>query len=597
MKRKTLLKYQWENNQSVFFTGALYVPVSILLGLLQIYLPKAVLAELETGQSITHMGLVLLALSAALIAGLLIQNRLTVGISRAGMLFQRKMQQEYADKLLYVEYEKMETQEFRTKRDQAEGAIYGDRMEGKNIYPVSQFMMTLLTFVTSLGSTVLYAVMLGSLTPALIVIVLAAAAGSLLADRKVGTREQKNSDIVSDAWQKEEYLRNRMGDFSLAKDIRLYNMKPWLLGQLSEYAGIRLKLKKQEMIYIGAMGLIPVVLTGIQNICVYAFLLYQAWNGRMSISDLVLYAGMAGSLSAAFIQCSNQIIMLRLIGVSYKKFAAFLDCGSNMDLSRRETQTGEVTLELRHVCYRFPEEERDLLHDLNFTARSGEKIAVVGLNGAGKTTLMKLLCGLLTPTSGEIILNGRDMKTLPPRERYEWFSCAFQDISFLPFTIRENITMSHDADEARIWECLEQAGMKEKIAGLPDGLDSFMEKDINEQAVEFSGGERQKLVLARALYQNRPVLILDEPTAALDPLAEHEMYTKYADFADKKLSFFVSHRLSSTRFCTRILLLQNGCFMEEGTHEELMQRDDLYAQLFTLQSHYYQEGEAQHEAG
>lgn len=599
MKKKTLLQYQWEKSRMIFFLGVLYVPISVLAGLLQIYLPKAVLAELETGQTISHMALVLAGVSVSLILALLIQTRLTVIIQRSGLFLQREMQQEYAKKLLYVEYENLEMQEFRTRRDQAETAIYGGRLEGKNIYPVSEFMMTLLTMITSLGTAVLYAVMLGRLTPILIVIILLTAAGSLLADRRVGTKEQKNSNIVSDAWQKEEYIRKRTGDFTLAKDIRLYNMKPWLLGALRRYSDIRMKLKKKEMFYIGSMGMIPVVLTGIQNICAYGFLLYEAWNARMTVSDLVLYVGMAGNLSVAFISLSNQIIMLRLIRVNYNKFAEFLDSGRDMSRQLPEKQTGAVTLELQSVSYRFPGENKDLLHDLNFTVKSGEKIAIVGLNGAGKTTLMKLLCGLLTPTEGRILLNGTDMQELLPEQRYEWFSCAFQDISFLPFTIRENISMckKDGAEEARIWDCLDKAGIKEKISGIRDGLDSLMEKDINETAVDFSGGERQKLVLARALYQDRPVLILDEPTAALDPLAENEMYQKYSAFADNKLSFFVSHRLSSTRFCTRIMLLQDGNFLEEGTHEELMKKDGLYAQLFTLQSHYYQEGEAQHEAG
>lgn len=597
MKNQTLLQYQWEKNRAVFLSGLLYIPTGILAGLLQVYLPKAVLAELETRQTIFHMGITLFGISISLILALLIHTRLTVSIQCSGMLLQQGMQQEYADKLLYVEYENLENQEFRSKREQAKTAIFGGRLEGKNIYPVSEFMKVFVTLLTSAGATVLYAVMIGRLTPVLIAVIFVTAAGTLFADKRVGTQEKKNAGKVSDAWQKEGYLRNRTGDFTLAKDIRLYNMKPWLLDAIRKYSDARLHLKKREMFETGSMRMITVILTGVQSICVCGFLLYEAWKGNMRISDFVLYVGVAGNLSAAFISLSDQLVMLRVMEINYKKFAEFLSFGRNMDSQILTGETGKkVLLELESVSYRFPGEDKDLLHNLNFTARSGEKIAIVGLNGAGKTTLMKLLCGLLTPTKGRILLNGVDMQQMLPEERYVWFSCAFQDISFLPLTIRENIAMCENAEEAKIEDCLKKAGIREKIGKLRDGLDTLMEKDINEDAVDFSGGEKQKLVLARALYQDRPVLILDEPTAALDPLAENEMYQKYSMFAAEKLSFFVSHRLSSTRFCTRILLLQDGNFLEEGTHEELMEKNGLYAQMFTLQSHYYQEGGAQHGA-
>ncbi len=599
MKKKSLLKYQWKKNRAVFFCGFFYVPTGILAGLLRVYLPKAVLSELETSQTVAHMGMTLLVISVALLLLLLVQTRLDVSISRYGYLLLQEMRGEYARRLLNANYEEMETQDFRSARDQAKQAINGGRMNGKNISPVNDFMKNLLSALTNIGSVVLYTVMIARVSPILIPVLLLPPMLVFYLDGKVGVREEKNWDAVADADQKEAYTRECAGDFTYAKDIRLYNMKPWLLGMYQKYAGIRLGLKKEELIFTGGLAVINNVINYLQIACICGFFLYQAWIGRITISDVVLYFGAAASLTTALLTASQTMVILRLMGINYQKYADFVDMPeSKFDegetLPSKDEMPGAghpdsetVTLNLQSVSYRFPDADTDLLHNLNLTVKSGDRIAVVGLNGAGKTTLMKLLCGLLTPTGGKILLNGVDMSTLPPEKRYEWFSCAFQDIGFLPVSVQENICGYGKADRFKLFDCLEKAGIKEKILSLPDSVNTLMEKDINEDAVDFSGGEKQKLALARALYQDRPVLILDEPTAALDPLAEYEMYQRYADFAKDKLSFFVSHRLSSTRFCTRILLLQDGCFAEQGTHEELLEKNGVYAELFRLQSYYY----------
>ncbi|MCD7826671.1 MAG: ABC transporter ATP-binding protein/permease [Clostridiaceae bacterium] len=616
MKDKSLLRYQWKKNPAVFMCGLFYVPLGILLGLLRIYLPKAVLAELEAGQTAAHMGMVLLGISAALLLLLLLQTRLEVRIARYGYLLLQGMRQDYAKHLLTVDYEEIENPKFRSARDQAKQAIYGGRMDGKNISPVNDYMKELLAMAANMGSTLLYLVMIARISPMLIPVLLLPPILILYLDSKTGAREMRNWDAVADAAQKETYTRKRAGDFTYAKDIRLYNMKPWLLGMNEKYAGIRLGYKKQELTFTGGLAVANNVIHYAQIACICGFFLYRAWNGQMTVSDVVLYFGAASAMMASFLTMSQKMVILRLMNLTYRKFADFVDCencGDSQTIASLE-QNGVfdekagcgqgdgkeqlpepaawesgVTLELKSVSYRFPGADRDVLHDLNLTVKSGERIAVVGLNGAGKTTLMKLLCGLLTPTAGQILLNGVDMREMLPEKRYAWFACAFQDIGFLPVSVRENIICGMQENDARLMHCLEQAGIKEKLLSLPNGADTLMEKDINEDAVDFSGGEKQKLVLARALYQDRPILILDEPTAALDPLAEYEMYRHYSDFAKNKLSFFVSHRLSSTRFCTRILLLQDGCFAEQGTHEELLAKKGMYAKLFQMQSFYYRE--------
>ena len=226
---------------------------------------------------------------------------------------------------------------------------------------------------------------------------------------------------------------------------------------------------------------------------------------------------------------------------------------------------------------------------LNLKIEKGEFFGLLGPNGAGKTTLIKLLCGLYSPTDGKILLNGKDKAQITKTSYFELFSAIFQDYYFLPMTIKQNITASIECNEEKFALALKQADMYDKVYSLPNGADTLMDRNVYKDAVDFSGGEKQKLLLAKAIYKDAPILILDEPTAALDPIAENELYLKYSELTNDKLSFFISHRLSSTRFCDRILFVSNGEITEEGTHDELMAKKGAYYKMFQIQSYYYRE--------
>ena len=226
---------------------------------------------------------------------------------------------------------------------------------------------------------------------------------------------------------------------------------------------------------------------------------------------------------------------------------------------------------------------------MSFKVGKGENIAIVGENGAGKTTAVKLLCGLYYPTSGEILINGKNNRDFSSDSYFNLFSAVFQDYYFMPMTIAENVCTTLNYDKEKLFAAFEKAGISDKINTLPDKEKSYMIKDVYKNAVDFSGGEKQKLLLAKAIYKNAPVLILDEPTAALDPIAENELYLKYNEMTSGKISFFISHRLSSTRFCDRILFIKDGKIAESGTHDELMALKGLYYRMYQVQSYYYKE--------
>lgn len=223
----------------------------------------------------------------------------------------------------------------------------------------------------------------------------------------------------------------------------------------------------------------------------------------------------------------------------------------------------------------------------NLKINAGEKLALVGVNGAGKTTFVKLLCGMYEPDEGRILIGGIDRNEFPKEELYELFSAVFQEPFILPVTVAENLTFERDYDSKKAWDALERAGLSEKFHEKGVTMDTFFDKDMDEDGIELSGGEEQRFLLARALYKDAPILVLDEPTAALDPIAESEIYDNYAQYSEGKTAVFISHRLASTRFSDRIVLLGEGGILEEGSHQELMDLKGAYANMFEVQSRYY----------
>lgn len=590
------LKYIWKENRKLYLMGILYFPAFILANYLQVYLPKLVVKELEEQQTPLHLGLSILALVLILAVAIFLRVRMESGVEYGNRVIAQKMQNDYSEKLLYVDYGCLEDHEFITLRNKVYKSFVGSIGEVNDTGKMAHFLVPLLEVAASLGNIFIYALYICKLSHWLLVFLLVLSPLEVIYVRKVLVKQEiRYAEKGADAWKKMDYTVRKTEDFSMAKDIRLYQMPEWLLAIIDRYIKEGLVYKAKELKARLFSGYLNTVLFGMYNGCIFVSILYQLWHGNITASDLVFYAGMGPALyQLCGHELMNKIFEISSVAIAFERFQEFIRYGQDSGRLEVPLQKSAPILQAEHVSFTYPGEDEPVLKDLSITVRAGEKIAIVGVNGAGKTTLMKLFCGLLHPTEGRILLNGRDMEEMEAEERYAWFSCVFQDIQFLPLTIRDNISMGvpdkgQDMD-ARVWECLEQAGIRKEIERLPLGLDTLMEKNLNQDAVDFSGGQRQKLILARALYRGAGALILDEPTAALDALAENDIYEKYAEFAGDKTSFFVSHRLSSTRFCDRILLIDGGRVAEEGTHGQLLLEEGLYAKMFAMQSRYYTEG-------
>ena len=325
----------------------------------------------------------------------------------------------------------------------------------------------------------------------------------------------------------------------------------------------------------------------------YIYLINMALNEGLSVSEFLLYFTAVTTFTSWVMGILQEMSALHKESLDISRLREFLDYPEPFKFENGEEIPAAENYELKlvNVSFRYPGAETDTIHGLNLTVRPGEKLAIVGLNGAGKTTLVKLLCGLIDPTEGAVLLNGKDIRDFNRKSYYDLFSAVFQEFSVLDVTVAEQIAQTTvNIDYDKIADCVEKAGLTSTIEKLPKGLETHIGREVHLDGVLFSGGQTQRLMLARALYKNGPILLLDEPTAALDPIAENDIYMKYSEMTSGKTSLFISHRLASTRFCDRIIFVADGGIKEEGTHESLLALGGEYANLFEVQSRYYQEG-------
>lgn len=415
-------------------------------------------------------------------------------------------------------------------------------------------------------------------------------------------------------------VRNSLGNVEAAKDIRIFGMNNWLTELMNvsikdlKVLGRKISRKREwreKLCFLIAM---------LRDLAAYGYLLYSATKGELDAGEFVLYFGAITGFSGFVSGIMGNIADLRSAANSTDYIRAYLEMPEE-DMESGDKHIDDllvpVKIEFKDISFTYKESEEDdkegvigknndidktgkkIFEHFNLTINAGEKIALVGVNGAGKTTLVKLLTGMYEPDSGKILINGIDRNEFPRKDFYKLFSIVFQEQFILPFTVGENLALDRAdrVDEEKAWEALEKAGLKKKFEEKNITLDTFMTKVIMKAGIELSGGEQQRFLLARALYKDGPVLVLDEPTAALDPIAESEVYDNYNKYSGGKTAVFISHRLASTRFSDRIVMLEDGKILEMGTHEELMNKNGAYAEMFRVQSSYYDDGIAEGERG
>ena len=399
------------------------------------------------------------------------------------------------------------------------------------------------------------------------------------------------------------YMERVTQDFDYAKEIRLFHMKDFLLAKQKLIYAKQEKLHDYHFEIWFWHALVINCLYVVGRALIYAALFVAVLKGGMSIGDFTMFLALAISFSENLLSFLHRFGDYRNASLQVDDFRSFLEVSDEeqekqyMALAKADS----YEIEFHDVSYRYSGATTDAVSHLSLKLHPGEKLAVVGLNGAGKTTFIKLLCRLYNPTEGYITLNGVDIQNYSREEYYRLFSPVFQNVEVFAFPIEENVSMKtpEKTEAEKVVAAVKEAGLEEKIFALPENIKTQLLKIVDENGVDFSGGEKQKLALARALYKNAPVVVLDEPTSALDAIAEQRLYESFDKMIGEKSAVYISHRLASTRFCDRIAMFEGGSVIELGTHDELMEKGGAYAHMFEVQAQYYQEnaGEEAEENG
>ncbi|MCI8308302.1 MAG: ABC transporter ATP-binding protein [Lachnospiraceae bacterium] len=569
-----------------------FIIITVITGtmipVLGIYMPKAALDLLvnkaQTARILSSLGI--------MTAGLLFLQGMNGYLSSRAYYHHNELRNSYfIQRLFYVSikcsYSHVEDAKFEDVYRRAINSVRSGDESGTTV-----FFEEIPKLITHVLCFFLYSGLLMQLNVYIVILLLISSIIIYLFRRRENICYERTRNEYAHAEKRLYYTIGECGSKTAGKDIRIYNMKNWLVKQILRFQtdeGNILKLRRRKEY---ETHLVSCLLGYLRDGFAYIYLIVHTVDGQLGMGDFMLYFGAITGFSVWITDIVTQIGRIKTANIKMNDLRTFLDIPSE-DMETSECGapdvSGGVDIQFEHVSFSYPGSEKRIISDLSFHIKRGEHVALVGLNGAGKTTLLKLMMGMYEPTDGVIKINGEDIRKFRKKDIYALYSAVFQDTMVLPARIDENIALmpDYDIDNARIEKALRLSGLYEEFNERNIGTDRYMTRQLTEDGILLSGGQEQKFLLARALYKDAPVLLLDEPTAALDPLAEQEVYEKYESLCRYKTAVFISHRLASTQFSDWIMFLQDGHIAEQGNHEELLAAGGEYARLYELQSHYY----------
>ncbi|EOT2958774.1 MAG: ABC transporter ATP-binding protein [Clostridium perfringens] len=583
---KYIMGYAWSQDKVLFAQCGVYTILASIAPFIGIFLPKFLIDEL-LGQR--RIEIILMTL----IGFFLLSSVVNYSIAWLRCAYSprvTKIRTDYitmiSDKIMKMDFKNTEDPEVLNKIKSVMNAVMSNNTGVEGVYHTLLGLFGRLTAFVGYISIVLF------LSPWILLFLIINVLISYALTMRVKKYEYSQKEKAADKDRRTFYVFDTMYDFAYGKDIRIYDLKNILIDKFKKFRGERIDISNDVQEKQLKVKIVDVILLVIRECVVYGYLIYNVLFTGMGIGDFTMYFSTINGFGDWMKGILDDLAYIKAQNMYLDDMREFLEIKSEDKAKTRDIPIdSSYEIEFKNVSFKYPKTDKYIYKNLSLKIKKGQRLAIVGINGAGKTTFVKLLCRLYEPTSGEILINGVNIKDFSKEEYYKILSVVFQDIKTFAFTVAENVSLENleDVDREKVLQCIEKAGVGDKINSLQKGIDTSLLKILDGEGVELSGGENQKLALARALYKNGKIVILDEPTSALDAVAEYNIYKGFDELIGDKTAIYISHRLASTKFCDVIAFFENGEIVEYGTHEELLKKNGKYSDMFNIQAQYYKE--------
>jgi len=567
----------------IFFSVIPYV-LSEFLGAL---LPATIVEGLQNKWNVSMLVLAVLIMSLVMLIINVAYRSCMVYIDRNSIVFSKYLGSKCMQKSMELDYDYLESADIQKLMGNTWNAFQGA--------DISQAVPNLSNLLLNTTGVLFYGIIIAKKNIYIVIVLMISISVSLYFLNCVRKIHERYHRELSEYTKKINYISRKTMDLGPGKDIRIYNMADWIIKKQEEAVAEMDNIYSHIHNWYFLRSATDTLFAFIKDGVAWGYLIYLYSVGYLSASEFILYIGLINGFSVYFEKLLRALLKIAPSNTSINYVHEFLSLDSTSKVDNVALSEVAPCIELHNVSFKYPLSDKYILKDINLTIKSGEKLAIIGLNGAGKTTLIKLISNLYKPTEGIITYNGVDISNIPRKEYYKKISVLFQDNIIWPMTLYENIMPSIESNNINsknkllFKKAVKEADFYEKYNSLDNKGNELLIKEVNPDAIDFSGGEKQRMLFAKTLFKNAPFIILDEPTSALDPIAEEQMYLNLAKSCHNKTTIFISHRLSSTGFCNRIILLENGKIIEEGTHKTLIEQNGRYRELYDRQSKYYME--------